>query len=224
MGTDWVAWHEPYADPASWRSQRLAVVRRLLAGALDAAPTGRISLVSLCAGQGHDVLGVLPDHPRRRDVRARLVEADAANVAAARRRATEVGMTDDELEVVRGDAGTTDACAGRAPVDVLLLCGIFGNVVNDDIRRTIGSLPTLVAAGATVLWTRYPRDAELLPTIDGWFVDAGFERLAVETGADGTGYGVGAHRFAGEPRPFASGTRLFTFLDEPDPAGLRRRS
>jgi hypothetical protein len=32
----------------------------------------------MCAGQGHDVLGALPDHPRRGDVTARLVELDPA--------------------------------------------------------------------------------------------------------------------------------------------------
>jgi hypothetical protein len=34
-------------------------------------------VISLCAGQGRDLLGVLADHPRREDVRARLVELDA---------------------------------------------------------------------------------------------------------------------------------------------------
>jgi len=39
------------------------------------------------------------------------------------------------LEVMQGDAGTTTACAGAVPVDVLLLCGIFGNVEVDDVER-----------------------------------------------------------------------------------------
>ena len=38
------------------------------------------------------------------------------------------------------------------PADVLL-CGIFGNVSDRDIRRTVRAAPALCRAGATVIWT-----------------------------------------------------------------------
>jgi hypothetical protein len=78
---DWVAWHGAYEDPSSSLSARLRRVRYHLSGALDRAPAGPVSVVSLCAGQGRDVIGVLPGHPRRDDVRAVLIEADATNAA-----------------------------------------------------------------------------------------------------------------------------------------------
>jgi hypothetical protein len=53
-----------------------------LSAALDAVLAGPIRLLSLCAGQGRDVLGVLPGHARRGDVAAVLVESDAAVPAA----------------------------------------------------------------------------------------------------------------------------------------------
>ena len=87
---DWVAWHAAYDDPSSPLSARLRCVRSHLRDAIDQAPPGRVSLVSLCAGQGHDVIGVLPRHPRRDDVRAVLVESDERNADQAlpgRRRA-----------------------------------------------------------------------------------------------------------------------------------------
>ena len=65
---DWVAWHQQYDNPESSLRVRLGLVRAHLSAALDAAPPGPVSLVSLCAGQGHDVLGVLPGHRRRPDV------------------------------------------------------------------------------------------------------------------------------------------------------------
>jgi hypothetical protein len=40
------------------------------------------------------------------------------------------------------------------PADVLLLCGIFGNVSDGDIRRTVQAVPALCRAGATVIWAR----------------------------------------------------------------------
>lgn len=217
MPKDWHAWHRPYEDPTSALSQRLATVQRLLAAALDGRPAGPIRLASACAGQARDVLGVLPHHARRADVTAALVELDPRNVVDARAEVQRCGL--DGVSVIEGDAGTTDAYRAIAPVDVLLVCGVFGNVTDDDIHATVDLLPALLAPGADVLWTRYPRDAALLPTIDGWFRAAGFATVAIETGEDATGrwFGVGAHRLTAEPQPFRPGARLFTFLDDPDP-------
>jgi hypothetical protein len=153
MTTDWREWHTPYADPTSSLSRRLAVVQESLAAALYRAPGGRVRLVSACAGQGHDVIGVLPTHPRAADVDALLVEYDAGNAAAARQAAADAGL--DRVEVVTGDAGVTDAYAGAVPADVVLMCGVFGNVPDGDVERTARALPSLCAPGATVIWTRH---------------------------------------------------------------------
>ena len=75
MSRDWREWHTAY-DGDTPLTQRLAIVQARIADALDAAPPGPIRVISMCAGQGRDLLGVLADHPRRADVRARLVELD----------------------------------------------------------------------------------------------------------------------------------------------------
>ena len=93
---DWVAWHELYDDPSSVLSARLRLVQAQLADALDHAPAGPVRLLSLCAGQGRDVIGVLPTHPRRDDVSAVLIEADAANAETARRNAAAAGLAQAE--------------------------------------------------------------------------------------------------------------------------------
>ena len=123
---DWLAWHQAYDDPASSLSARLTCVRSHLADALGQAAPGQIRLISLCAGQGHDVLGVLPGHPRRADVLAVLVESDPRNADRARERAVEAGLT--QVEVRQGDASLVATFADMLPVHVLMLCGIFGNV------------------------------------------------------------------------------------------------
>jgi hypothetical protein len=69
-----VAWHRAYADPSSSLTARLQRVRFHLSRAVGQAPAEPVRLVSLCAGQGHDVVGVLPGHPRRDDVHAVLIE------------------------------------------------------------------------------------------------------------------------------------------------------
>ena len=176
-----------------------------------------VRAVSMCAGQGRDVLDVLADHPGRDRVTGRLVELDPANTAEAARRARAAGL--DGIEVVTGDASVTDAYLGAVPADLVLACGIFGNVPDEDVRRTIGTLPQLCARGATLIWTRHRRPPDLTPTVRGWFADGGFAELAFEsTEAEPPGpgafpaQGVGAHQWQHDPVPLHAGVRMFTFF------------
>jgi hypothetical protein len=206
---DWVAWHQAYEDPSSSLSARLRRVRFHLSQAIDRAAAGPVRLVSLCAGQGHDVTSVLPGHPRRDDVRAVLVEYDAANAGQARRAAALAGLT--QVEVRQADASVTAGYADALPADVLLLCGIFGNVSERDIERTVRAAPAMCAPGATVIWTRHRWDPDLTPRIRGWFAASGFEEVAFEALDTTALIGVGVHRL-GRPAaaPLPAGP-LFTF-------------
>lgn len=207
--TDWADWHQQYADPASSLSQRLAVVVGRVRQALDELPAGPVRLISVCAGQGHDVVGALRGHPRADDVHGWLVELDEHNVAAARAALAAAHL--DRLEVVHADASSTDAYVGRAPADLLLLCGIFGNVSDDDVRGTIEQAPMLCTAGAYVVWTRHRRTPDLTPAIRGWFADAGFDEVSFDSpGPDG--FSVGMAVRTGTPMPLSPGRRLFSFV------------
>jgi hypothetical protein len=205
--SEWVRWHRGYA-PDSPLSLRLRVVQDLIRGALDSAPPGPIQAISMCAGDGRDLLGVLPGHARERDVRARLVELDPELAARARARTSEMMSS---VEVVNADASTTSAYAGAVPAGLVLVCGVFGNISDDDIRATVTELPTLCAPGATVIWTRGTFAPDLTPTIRRWFGHAGFTELRF-TAIPGTTVGVGAHVLKAEPRPYEPDVRLFTFL------------
>ena len=88
----WVRWHQPYEDPSSPLSLRLRIVQSMVRDFLDCVPAplthpGPVRMVSLCAGQGRDVIDVVSTHPRGGDVSALLVELDPALVAFARDRA-----------------------------------------------------------------------------------------------------------------------------------------
>ena len=45
----------------------------------------------------------------------------------------------------QADAGRAASFADALPADVLLLCGIFGNVSDSDIERTVAAAPALCA-------------------------------------------------------------------------------
>ena len=163
----------------------------------------------MCAGQGRDLTGVLSDHSRRTDVQARLVELDERNVKAARRGVAELGLTG--IDVVRADAGRSNAYIGAVPAEVVLACGVFGNLTDNDVMRTVEALPKLCAPQATVIWTRHRQPPDLTPAIRAWFEQAGFAEQSFDAPLD-TFYGVGVHRFAGDSVPLQPDQHIFNFV------------
>ncbi len=214
-GRDWRAWHDAYDQPESSLAQRLAVVRQRIGLALDEAPAGPLRAISMCAGQGRDLIPVLAAHPRGRDVAARLVELDPVNAQAAREAASAAGLTG--VDVVTGDASIAGAYAGLVPADLVLACGVFGNITDADIRFTIECCRQLCTPGGVVIWTRGRRIPDKLPAVSAWFGERGFD--LIWTSGPEVPYGVGVHRFAGAPQPFQPSRRMFTFVGSQALAG-----
>ena len=209
-GTDWLAWHRHYDDPDSRFSRRLAVLQRQLRWVLGRAAPGPITVVSVCAGQGHDLLGVLADHPRRHDVVARLIELDPGNAEIARSRARELCLSG--ISVAQADAGLSDAYVGAVPASLIILAGFLTYLDEADIARTVALLPQLCAAGAIVVWARGRSRINSAAQIRSLFQRAGFVEIDAED-VEHPGLHVGVERFAGSPLALESGRRLFTFRD-----------
>ncbi|GAA4885580.1 class I SAM-dependent methyltransferase [Kitasatospora terrestris] len=146
---DWTAWHDKYDQTDHWMTRRLKTVQAHIDAALSDAPDGELQVISLCAGDGRDLLEVLAGHPRRDDVRARLVELDPRNTAAAVERAERAGL--QRVEVATADAALIDQYEDLAPADLVLVCGVFGNITDPDIERTIAACNQLSRAGGTVI-------------------------------------------------------------------------
>jgi hypothetical protein len=200
---DWVDWHRAYADPASPLHRRLQIVQAHIHAALDEAAPGPLRAISVCAGQGADLLGVLADHPRAADVQARLVELDPNNAAAAR------AVAPAGVEVVTGDAARLYAYAGAAPADLVLICGVLGRIGERDVANAIRLLPQLTATGGTVIWTRHRRSPDGPPRVRRLLHRAGFEEVAFDAPADEV-FTVGSHRHTGAPPPLDPQARLFS--------------
>ena len=205
---DWHAWHDDYDVPDSNLSRRLDVVQDRIRKALDGCPAGPLRVLSICAGQGRDLLGVLATHPRRQDVVARLVELDERNAAAARAAAEAAGLRG--IEVIVGDASVTDHYAGMVPAHLVLACGLFGNITDEDIERTAGYVSRMCKADGLVVWTRHRRPPDIVPQLCRWFGQYGFE-LDFLTPPHLT-FGVGVHRSTAEPSALEMGHRMFTFV------------
>jgi len=206
--TDWAAWHRAYEDPGSSISKRLELVRRAIGAALDVMTEGSIRLLSICAGDGRDVIGVLEHHGRARDVEATLVDLDPGLAATARAAAAVRGL--DQVRCVVGDAGRSSWYEAARPIDVLVACGVLGNVSADDVRASLRAFGGVVAPGGHVVWTRHRGTPDQTPLIRRWFADSGFEEVSFER-VPGSLASVGCHRRSARSMPDQLPDRLFTF-------------
>ncbi len=167
-----------------------------------------MTIVSLCAGDGRDLLPVLAE-VRQGTASVILVEQDATLVQHARTAALTLGL--DQVTVLARDAGETDHFAFALPVDLLLLCGIFGNISEQDIALTVAASPAMLRPGGTVIWTRGSTEPDLRPTIRRWIATAGLRETIFDSEPEGFGVGMATkqpHPSTDPPLP----PRLFSFL------------
>jgi hypothetical protein len=205
---EWLDWYKGY-DGDGALAKRLRLVQSLVCQALSECRTGPISVISVCAGDGRDLLGVLPTHPRCSDVKATLVEFEPELIQRGRQLARRSRLTGIDFRL--SDAAKMDSYVGAVPADLVLVCGVFGNISDTDVHDTIAHLPELCAPQAAVIWTRGTFEPDLTPTLRGWFTNSGFVELSFTAIAETTA-SVGCHRLAVSPRDFNPDRSLFTFL------------
>lgn len=204
---DWHAWHQDYDEPDSELSRRLEVVQAEIRRVLPESPSHDFQVVSICAGQAHDITGVLGQYAHADRVKVRLVELNPANVAQIRARAEAAGL---DFEVIEGDAADTSLYEGAVPADLVLAVGIFGNVSDADVLSTVRALAQFTKPGGTVLWSRGRSIVpNLAPRIRATFAEAGFVETAFHA-PEGVNFQIGANRYEG-PVVALEKQHLFTF-------------
>src|SRR4051794_16506167 len=205
MARDWHEWHRAYDMADSPLARRLAVVQQGIRDVLDAGPAGPIAVISMCAGEARDLAGALDGHPRGADVHGRLVELDPVLAATAR------DHVPPTVDVLAGDAGMSPPYEDAVPANLVLVCGVFGNITDADMAATVRFLPALCAPGATVIWTRHRRPPDMTIEIRRWLSEVGFDEVAF-VAPEETAFGIGIHRYAGTPVPFRPHVRMFEFV------------
>jgi methyltransferase family protein len=213
VSRDWHEWYQAYDDPASSLSGRLATVRAQLESLLLAAGDP-VRIVSMCSGDGRDTLPVVAS--TRPEAAVLLVELDPDLAASARDAARALGLA--AVEVRTADAGTTTSYDGAGVADVLMACGVFGNITDDDLARSVATFPSFLASGGHVVWTRgrfltqdpTSYDGDPSDLVRRIFADAGFEEVAFVR--DPSGFRVGVHRWPGPAGTLQPGVRMFDFV------------
>ncbi|MEP6629553.1 MAG: class I SAM-dependent methyltransferase [Lapillicoccus sp.] len=207
--THWQTWHDAYADPGSSLSRRIRIVQGFVRDWLDETAPRPVRVVSVCAGDGRDLLEPLASRPDADRVTATLVELDPG--LADRARTVASGLPG--VEVRTADAGDPAAYAALPPADLVLLCGVLGNVSDADVEHVLAVLPALCADGARVVWTRTRRAPDLTPAVRTWLSENGFREVAFAPVPDSLA-AVGVADLVTRPEhATVGGSRLFTFLD-----------
>jgi hypothetical protein len=188
--TDWVGWHQGYDKPEYALGRRLEVVQRRIGEVLDVLGPGPRRIVRLCAGDGRDLIPVLAGHPRRQEMSTVLVELNEELSETARQRARQAGL--DTVDVRCGDASDPGLFGDVVPTDLLVLCGMFGNISDDDVARIVGALPLLVSTGGYVIWTRGASEPDRRPRIRRWIIRAGLVECSFDGEPEPYGVGVAA--------------------------------
>ena len=190
--------------------QRLLAVQEHLAECLDSSPRGSVHIISMCAGDGSDVIGVLGSHPRRSDVFAWLVESNSQTVADGILQSTRAGL-ENTVEFLTED-GTLYATYKRiAPTDIVLLCGVWGHVPAQERVQLVRALACLCKPGGTVIWTRgVSKDMTRLREIQLLFDDPSWNLVRFTLTSDKK-WSVGTYRYRGPPLELPESGQIFHF-------------
>lgn len=204
----WRRWHVDYDDPGSSLARRLVVVQDAIRSALPVPVTGAWRAASVCAGDGRDLIEVLASWPGGQHAQALLVERDPDLAGSARQAAGDHGLA--AVEVVAGDAALLATFDRIAPVDLLLICGVLGNISEDDAMHTITCLPQLCRPGAVLIWTRGRRDGDQTPMIRAALRERDFNELDFVAPSDAI-FSVGVARYVGPLQELDRNQSMFTF-------------
>ena len=209
---NWNEWHI-YYDSLPNLQERLRIVRDQIVLALDEFAPGPIQIVSICAGDGRDLIGALKDHPRRGDVTALLLDNNPKSIERGKVEAAKIGLTGN-LRFIEADATLAKNYLGGVPADLVLLSGFFGHLRHADVPFLINALPMFCKSGGQVIWNRHlvlHNGRDQVPLIREHFLTARFPELQFET-TDPKGFATGRVRFEGQTEPLDPSRVLFEFI------------
>ncbi|MFJ2280896.1 class I SAM-dependent methyltransferase [Pseudomonas sp. NPDC087803] len=209
---DWQSWHENYRS-FSPLQLRLEEVCQQVTEAINAVAPSRVQVLSLCAGDGRDLLKALQSGHTSKEVDATLIELDPGLVEQGRKAFAEHGLS-DSVQFRCADATSFATYQGLPKADIVMVCGVFGNVRGPHVQQLIFSLKAFCRQGARVIWTRSLNEFDDGETaaqeIRGWFAQAGFQETVFTRTPEGT-FAVSSVAYGAEQTPLPSTGRMFEF-------------
>jgi 2-polyprenyl-3-methyl-5-hydroxy-6-metoxy-1,4-benzoquinol methylase len=205
----WSNWPAMSYQRVSYR-KRLQAVQDHFAASLAEAEPGPVRVVSICAGDGRDVMGVLESHARREDVNAWLVELDRKSVEAGIKRRDATGLS-KLVTFLHADATDFATFKNILPCDIVMVCGVWGHVPPAERLSLVKALGKFCKPGGTVVWSRgVDRGRSRFTDIQALFEHNSFERVSESITPDDK-WAICTHRYMGRPVEVPTSGRIFNF-------------
>jgi predicted RNA methylase len=209
---DWTSWHERY-ESSKPLQERLNEVCAQITRVISKASGDCVRVISICAGDGRDLVGSLAALRGSATVCATLVESNLQLVAKGQAMVEEFGLA-DQIRFRCADATQSETYDGICPADLVILSGAFGNLRAHSVERLIVALQCLCTHGARVIWTRNLREFDdgeaATQKIRACFNAANFVEEVFAQTPQGI-FAVGTHVFFGENKPLSKSEKLFEF-------------
>jgi hypothetical protein len=161
-------WHDNYEDKTSTPYKRTLIVKKLIVDYL--INKNNITILSICAGQGRDVLTSL-----NADTYAYLIDIDKKCIDYAQSYVNNNNI--HNVSIIKADASLISTYVDNniPKADLILICGVFGHLSLEDISITAQSLKQLIKTGGSVIWTRHKFDNDITKEVREAFELAGYK-------------------------------------------------
>jgi hypothetical protein len=205
----WSGWPEKAYQREGYQ-QRLQAVQEHLSECLDEAPPGPVRILSMCAGDGRDVIGAVRAHRRRKDVSAWLVELNSQSVELGKGYSVNAGL-ERSLKFINADATVYSTYKQIAQADIVLVCGVWGHVPAGEKSMLVRAISTLCKPGGAVIWTRgTSKGIGRVREIEALFAGTWWDKSRVTYTPDAA-WAIATYRYHGPAHEMPADGQIFHF-------------
>ena len=147
----WNDWHIIYDDKESAPYKRSIITQELVNNYLNIHKKN-IIILSICSGQARDILPAIAGREDKDRITTYLLDIDKDCLEYAQEYARIHDIPN--VHTINKDASLKESYDDIPKVDLIVICGLFGHLVPEDIATTALFLQTLIEDNATVIWSR----------------------------------------------------------------------
>ena len=199
------SWHYNYEDETSTPYKRTLIVKKLISDYL--INKNNITILSICAGQGRDVLTSLNE-----DTHAYLIDIDKDCIEYAQ---SYINKNDlHNVFVIEADASLISTYIDNniPKADLILICGVFGHLSLKDINLTIKSLKQLIKPEGSVIWTKHKFDNDITKEIRNAFDLTGYKEETFISPKEEI-FSVGMHKLINDTTKPIYDLKMFDYIE-----------
>lgn len=204
---DWHTWNDHYDNADSELSKRLNKVKEYLKNTLlnIEIPT----VLNICSGQGKDILESMVELDKDAEVYLIDTNTNSLNAAINFAKTNNIGT----ITFINEDASHTSTYKKYdiPKSNIVLACGLFGHLNQEDSYGLVDFLKTQIKANGTVIWTKNIEN-DSISNLRKYFIDNNFEEISY-FGPEGSPWAVVCNKYIGEEFDLSKEYKIFNFID-----------